>query len=60
MPDCREIIMSEEYGDFIAEYGAGRELALEQYEGLCVQIVSDRYLCIYEKLENLPNLGIAL
>lgn len=60
MPDCREIIMSEEYGDFIAEYGAGRELALEQYEGLCVQIVSDRYLCIYEKLENLPNLGVAV
>ena len=59
MPDCREIIMSEEYADFIAEYGTSSEAALERFRDFCPQIINDRYICLYENLENLPNFGVA-
>lgn len=59
MPDCREIIMSEEYADFIAEYGVSSEAAVERFRDLCPQIVNDRYVCIYEKLDNITNFGVA-
>ena len=32
MPDCRERIMSEEYGDFIVEFDGRGESALMQYK----------------------------
>lgn len=59
MPDCREIIMSEEYADFIAEYGVSSEAAVEKFKDYCPQIINERYTCIYESRENLPNFGVA-
>lgn len=59
MPDCREVIMSEEYADFIAEYGTSSEATLERFRDSCPQIISDRYVCLFDRLENLPNFGVA-
>ena len=59
MPDCRQIIMSQDYGDFIVEYGGGSEKALERFGNDCLQIINERYYCAYEKLANIPNFGVA-
>lgn len=59
MPDCREVIMSEEYADFIAEYGTSSEATLERFRNSCPQIISDRYLCLFDRLENLSDFGVA-
>ena len=59
MPDCRQIIMSQDYGDFIVEYGGGSEKALERFGNDCLQIINERYYCAYEKLTNIPNFGVA-
>ncbi len=59
MPDCREIIMSEEYADFIAEYGASSEAAMVRFKEYCPQTISDRFVCLYEKLDRLPGFGVA-
>ena len=59
MPECREVIMSEEYADFIAEYGAGSQAAVERFKDLCPQVINDRYVCLYERLKEFPNFGVA-
>lgn len=59
MPECREVIMSEEYADFIAEYGASSQAAVERFKDLCPQVINDRYVCLYERLEEFPNFGVA-
>lgn len=59
MPDCKEIIMSEEYADFVVEYGAGIERARERYKDLCPQFISERFLSIYQRRDNLPDFGVA-
>lgn len=59
MPDCREKIMSEEYADFIAEYSTRSEVGVERFRQYCPQIINDRFLCLYERLEDLTNFGVA-
>lgn len=59
MPDCREIIMSEEYADFIAEYSTSSEEAIERFGNFCPQVISDRYICIYERRDAFSNFGVA-
>jgi hypothetical protein len=59
MPNCSEIIISEEYADFIVEYGAGTENALQRYADYCPQIINDRYLCIYVSRDALPTFSVA-
>ena len=55
MPDCRERIMSEEYGDFIVEFDGRGESALMQYKDYCPQIIGDRYFVVHEKIENITD-----
>ena len=40
MLDCQDKIYSEEYEDYIVEYGNRPELVPEQYETECYQLVS--------------------
>ncbi len=59
MADCKENIISEEYGDFILEYGVLSEVAYERYKDYCPQFINNRYMSLYERLDNVPNLGVA-
>lgn len=58
MPDCTEIIMSEEYADFIARYSTSREDMLNQYGEQCPQFVNDRYMCVYAEIESVPPINV--
>lgn len=56
MPDsneCRNIITSEDYADFVIEYNTGQSEFAELYRDACPQIVGTRYGIVYEKLENI-------
>ena len=55
MADCRERIMSEEYGDYIVEFDGRGENAIEQYRDYCPQIIGDRYFVVNENLENIAG-----
>ena len=58
MAECEEIITSEEYGDFIAEFGGNKENVLEQYMENCPQFVNNRYVILYGKLESIQSLNV--
>lgn len=58
MPECVERIMSEDYGDFIVEFSLGEEATIQRYRDNCPQIIDNRYLSVYEKLENLELLNV--
>lgn len=59
MPDCRERIMSEEYGDFIVEYSLENGDRLEAFKNDCPQIINDRFLCVYHDISEYRNFGVA-
>ena len=44
--DCQDKIYSEEYEDYIVEYGNRPELVPEQYETECYQLVSSRFAIV--------------
>ena len=50
MADCRERIMSEEYGDYIVEFDGRGENAIEQYRDYCPKIIGDRYFVVNENV----------
>lgn len=55
MPDsneCRNIITSEDYADFIIEYNTNQSEFVQRYKDSCPQVVGTRYGIVYEKLEN--------
>lgn len=58
MAECADIIISEEYGDFIGEFSTSRENVLEQYGENCPQFINDRYVSLYGKLENTKPLNV--
>ena len=45
--DCQDKIYSEEYEDYIVEYGSRPELVPDQYETECYQLVSSRFAIVY-------------
>ena len=50
--NCNNIILSEEYGDFIGRYNGDISEALtEQAE--CTQVIDDSYFCAYYRLDML-------
>ena len=56
MPDssrCREIIMSEDYADFITEYTSTTEEFEEENREYCPQIVGYRYALVYERTDRI-------
>lgn len=58
MPECREQIMSEEYADFIGEFGIDEEVLNERYTDFCPQIINYRYLSLYERLDGIAPIGL--
>ncbi len=58
MAECEELIMSEEVADFIGIYNANREEVLDVYRDFCPQIINDRYVCFYEKREELEAINV--
>lgn len=55
---CNNIILSEEYGDFIGRYnGEISEALTEQVE--CTQVIDDSYFCAYYRLDMLPTINVA-
>lgn len=59
MPDCREIILSEDYADFIMEYNILPGEIQQQYEDVCVEVMGARYSSIYVNRNNIPPLTIS-
>ena len=56
--NCNNIILSEEYGDFIGRYNGDISEALtEQVE--CTQVIDDSYFCAYYRLNMLPTINVA-
>ena len=56
--NCNNIILSEEYGDFIGRYnGEISEALTEQVE--CTQVIDDSYFCAYYRLDIIPTINIA-
>lgn len=58
MPDCAEIILSEDYADFIGRYSTSREDIINQYSEDCPQFVNDRYVCLYAERESLLPINV--
>lgn len=58
MPECSEIIMSEEYADFIAEFSRSREEVEKDYAQSCPQFINYRYVSVYERLDRLAPIGL--
>ena len=55
---CNNIILSEEYGDFIGRYNGDISEALTgQVE--CTQVIDDSYFCAYYRLDMLPTINVA-
>ena len=52
MADCRERIMSEEYGDYIVEFDGRGENAIEQYRDYCPQIIGDNGTILIRQYQN--------
>ena len=45
--DCQDKIYSEEYEDYIVEYGSWSELVSEQYQTDCYQLADFRFAVVY-------------
>lgn len=45
--DCQDKIYSEEYEDYIVEYGSQPELVSEQYQTDCYQLADSRFAIVY-------------
>lgn len=45
--DCQDKIYSEEYEDYIVEYGSWSELVSEQYQTDCYQLADFRFAIVY-------------
>lgn len=58
MPDCAEIILSEEYADFIARYSTSREDVMNQYGEQCPQFVNDRYMSVYAAIDSIAPVNV--
>ena len=58
MPECLEKIISEEYADFIWEFGGSREQIEEEFAEFCPQFINYRYVSVYERIDNIPPIGL--
>ena len=48
---CREIILSEEYTDFIVAYGGNVDSAVSVYEPACYEIVNSGFLIMHKNID---------
>lgn len=58
MPDCREVIISEEYEDAITRYGGSREEAGEFYQLACYQFSLYQYVVLHFPRRTAPPLNL--
>ena len=58
MPECQDIITSEEYGDFIWEIAENPEIIRQKYSEYCPQLINYRYVCAYERLDRIREIGL--
>ena len=58
MDTCKDIIMSQEYGDFIVNFVGSDSEALDRFKVLCFQRISSYYGSIYRPLNELKELSI--
>lgn len=58
MPECQDIITSEEYGDFIWEIAENPEIIRQKYSEYCPQLIYYRYVCAYERLDRIREIGL--
>ncbi len=56
--NCRDIIISEEYADFITEYEIPSRSIIERYGAVCYQALDVVYSCVYVPLGNIKELSI--
>lgn len=57
--ECGDIYTSEECVDFIGRYSGDRVVAEQMYNGQCPLFVNERYVCLYEKVENLSEVNVS-
>lgn len=45
--ECRPMILSEDYADFIIEYGGDAVSVADRYDAKCLQVINSRYVVIH-------------
>ncbi len=45
--DCQDVVYSEEYQDYIVEYGGFEQLLEDSYAQNCYQVLSNRFAVVY-------------
>ena len=45
--ECRPMILSEDYADFIIEYGGDAVSVADRYDAKCMQVINSRYVVIH-------------
>ena len=58
MADCREIIVSEDYADFIVNFTGEDDLAKEKFDVDCFQRISCYYGIVYRPLNEISTLSL--
>ena len=58
MADCREIIVSEDYADFIVNFTGEDDLAKEKFDVDCFQRISSYYGIVYRPLNEISTLSL--
>ena len=47
---CRDIILSQEYADFIVEYGGNIDVMVNTYNPSCYEVINSSYVVIHKPL----------
>ncbi len=58
MDNCREKIVSEEYADFITEYGKEEYSILERFRGECYLQLDELFNCVYSPIDKIEDLSV--
>lgn len=56
--NCREIILSEEYADFITEYEIPSKNIMERFNAVCFQPLDVDYSCVYSPISEIDELSV--
>ena len=57
--NCRDVIMSEDYADFIVEFASNVEAFLETYKDKCPTPIGISYGTVFEPLERALPISLA-
>ena len=47
---CREVILSQDYADFVVSYGGNLEVMIEAYDPVCYEVIDSQFVVIHRPL----------